>query len=63
MRPLLSDDGVGNDAKVVSFPTSTELLGRGIDLTQSGEFFVSKIEKDALSIIISFHCDIFAQTY
>ncbi|KAL8046444.1 hypothetical protein ABFS82_08G179000 [Erythranthe guttata] len=37
VRPLLSDDGVGNDAKVVSFPTSMEMLGRGIDLAQNGQ--------------------------
>ncbi|KAL6553949.1 hypothetical protein OROMI_019622 [Orobanche minor] len=37
VRPLLCEDGVGNDAKVVSFPTATEALGRGIDLTQNGQ--------------------------
>lgn len=37
VRPLLSDDGVGSDAEVVSFPTSTEQMGRGIDLTQNGQ--------------------------
>ncbi|KAI3466204.1 hypothetical protein Pfo_022867 [Paulownia fortunei] len=37
VRPLLSDDGVGTEAKVVSFPTSMEVLGRGIDLTQNGQ--------------------------
>ncbi|CAA0816237.1 Kinesin-1 [Striga hermonthica] len=37
VRPLLSDDGVRNDAKVVSFPTSTETLGRGIDLAHNGQ--------------------------
>ncbi|KAH6775566.1 kinesin 3 [Perilla frutescens var. hirtella] len=37
VRPLLSDDGVGNDAKVVSFPTSMDLQGRGIDLNQNGQ--------------------------
>ncbi|GFP89974.1 kinesin-3 [Phtheirospermum japonicum] len=37
VRPLLSDDGAGTDAKVVSFPTSMEALGRGIDLTQNGQ--------------------------
>ncbi|KAK6151763.1 hypothetical protein DH2020_014398 [Rehmannia glutinosa] len=34
VRPHLSDE---IDAKVVSFPTSTEALGRGIDLTQNGQ--------------------------
>ncbi|KAL0293551.1 UNVERIFIED_CONTAM: Kinesin-like protein KIN-14C [Sesamum calycinum] len=37
VRPLLSDDGVGTDTKVVSFPTAMEVLGRGIDLTQNGQ--------------------------
>ncbi|KAL0353585.1 UNVERIFIED_CONTAM: Kinesin-like protein KIN-14C [Sesamum angustifolium] len=37
VRPILSDDGVGTDTKVVSFPTSTEAQGRGIDLTQNGQ--------------------------
>ncbi|KAK4491974.1 hypothetical protein RD792_002758 [Penstemon davidsonii] len=37
VRPFLSDDEVGTDTKVVSFPTSTESLGRGIDLTQNGQ--------------------------
>lgn len=34
VRPLLPDDGVETTA--VSYPTSTEALGRGIDLSQSG---------------------------
>ncbi|KAL0306427.1 UNVERIFIED_CONTAM: Kinesin-like protein KIN-14C [Sesamum radiatum] len=37
VRPILSDDGVGTDTKVVSFPTSAEAQGRGIDLTQNGQ--------------------------
>ncbi|CAA0808658.1 Kinesin-5 [Striga hermonthica] len=45
VRPLLSDDGVGNDAKVVSFPTSTETLGRGIDLTHNGQKFPFTFDK------------------
>lgn len=36
MRPLLPDDGAGTENAVVSYPTSTEALGRGIDLLQSG---------------------------
>ena len=36
VRPLLSDDGAGNDVKVVSFPTSMDAQGRGIDLSQNG---------------------------
>ncbi|VFQ58622.1 unnamed protein product [Cuscuta campestris] len=36
VRPTLSDDVVSAE-KVVSFPTSTEALGRGIDLTHNGQ--------------------------
>lgn len=35
VRPLLPDDGPAADM-VVSFPSSTEALGRGIELAQSG---------------------------
>lgn len=34
----MPDDGA-TDAKVVSFPTSTEALGRAIDVSQNGECF------------------------
>ncbi|KAK2984782.1 hypothetical protein RJ640_004607 [Escallonia rubra] len=37
VRPLLTDDDVGAEAKVVSYPTTTETLGRGIDLLQHGQ--------------------------
>ncbi|GFP86382.1 kinesin-3 [Phtheirospermum japonicum] len=37
VRPFLSDDEVGADTKVVSFPTSMEALGRGIDLAHNGQ--------------------------
>lgn len=37
VRPLLADDAAA-EAKVISYPTSTEFLGRGIDLMQSGKF-------------------------
>ncbi|CAA3008959.1 kinesin KIN-14N [Olea europaea subsp. europaea] len=37
VRPLLSDDEVGTDAKVISFPTAMEALDRGIDLIQNGQ--------------------------
>lgn len=33
---MLPDDGVGAETTVISYPTSTEALGRGIDLSQSG---------------------------
>ncbi|KAG2688117.1 hypothetical protein I3760_09G079300 [Carya illinoinensis] len=35
VRPLLPDDGVATEATLISYPTSTESLGRGIDLMQS----------------------------
>lgn len=37
VRPLLYEDGVVTEAKVVSYPTTTETLGRGIDLLQHGQ--------------------------
>lgn len=37
VRPLLPDEGAGTETSVISYPTSTEALGRGIDLSQSGE--------------------------
>ncbi|KAL6313978.1 hypothetical protein AAG906_011709 [Vitis piasezkii] len=36
VRPLLADDSAA-EAKVISYPTSTEFFGRGIDLMQSGQ--------------------------
>ncbi len=36
MRPLLPDDGISTEGKVISYPTSTEALGRGIDMVQNG---------------------------
>ncbi|KAF3451633.1 hypothetical protein FNV43_RR07728 [Rhamnella rubrinervis] len=35
VRPLLPDEGAGTETSVISYPTSTEALGRGIDLLQS----------------------------
>ncbi|CAL1354388.1 unnamed protein product [Linum trigynum] len=37
VRPLLTDDGIGNDGKVLSYPNSLEALGRAIDLNQNGQ--------------------------
>ena len=36
VRPLLSDESAGSENAVISYPTSTEALGRGIDVSQSG---------------------------
>ncbi|KAF5197959.1 Kinesin-like protein kin-14c [Thalictrum thalictroides] len=35
VRPMLPDDGASSEASVICYPTSTESLGRGIDLLQS----------------------------
>jgi kinesin family protein C1 len=36
VRPLIPEDSPGADGKVVSYPTTTEALGRAIELTQNG---------------------------
>lgn len=37
VRPLLPDEGSKGDSKVLTFPTSTEAMGRGVDLLQNGQ--------------------------
>ncbi|KAK9089605.1 hypothetical protein Scep_028687 [Stephania cephalantha] len=37
VRPLLRDDGADTETTVFSYPQSVELVGRAIDLTQSGQ--------------------------
>ncbi|XP_027338935.1 kinesin-like protein KIN-14C [Abrus precatorius] len=44
VRPLLPDDGPGTDM-VVSYPSSTEALGRGIELVQSGQKYPFTFDK------------------
>ncbi|RDX74049.1 Kinesin-like protein KIN-14C, partial [Mucuna pruriens] len=44
VRPLLPDDSMGTDM-VVSFPSSTEALGRGIELVQSGQKYNFTFDK------------------
>ncbi|XP_057433023.1 kinesin-like protein KIN-14C [Lotus japonicus] len=44
VRPLLPDDGHGTDM-VISYPTSTEGLGRGIELVQSGQKYPFQFDK------------------
>ncbi|KAF1882011.1 hypothetical protein Lal_00038654 [Lupinus albus] len=44
VRPLLPDDATGTDM-VVSYPTSTETLGQGIDLVQSGQKYPFTFDK------------------
>ncbi|XP_057963055.1 kinesin-like protein KIN-14C [Malania oleifera] len=45
VRPLLPDDCGGTEATVFSYPTSTEALGRGIDLIQSGQKYPFTFDK------------------
>ncbi|XVF27786.1 hypothetical protein REPUB_Repub14bG0138900 [Reevesia pubescens] len=44
VRPLLPDDGA-SEGPVVSYPTSTESLGRGVDLIQSGQKYPFTFDK------------------
>ncbi|KAG5135878.1 hypothetical protein JHK82_020609 [Glycine max] len=44
VRPLLPEDSTGTDM-AVSFPTSTEVLDRGIDLVQSGQKYNFTFDK------------------
>ncbi|XP_061341790.1 kinesin-like protein KIN-14N isoform X2 [Gastrolobium bilobum] len=37
VRPLLPDEGCSTEGKIISYPTSMEASGRGIELTQSGQ--------------------------
>jgi hypothetical protein len=43
VRPLLPEDGITTEGKVISYPTSLESLGRGIDVTQNGTFLGGRI--------------------
>ncbi|KAA3467520.1 kinesin-1 [Gossypium australe] len=42
VRPQLPDDSSSNQAKVFSYPTSMEYLGRGVDMTQNEQIFQTK---------------------
>ncbi|XP_028786543.1 kinesin-like protein KIN-14C [Neltuma alba] len=44
VRPLLPEDGVGTNM-VVSYPASTEALGRGIELVQNGQKYPFTFDK------------------
>ncbi|KAL8237803.1 hypothetical protein R6Q59_018884 [Mikania micrantha] len=37
VRPLLLDEGVENETKTICFPTTTEAVGRGIEVVQHGQ--------------------------
>lgn len=37
VRPLLSDEGAESETKSITFPTTTEALGRGIEVVQHGQ--------------------------
>lgn len=41
VRPLLPDES-SSEAKVISYPTSMEVLGRGIELVQNGEVSIKR---------------------
>ncbi|KAE8723061.1 Kinesin-1 [Hibiscus syriacus] len=45
VRPLLPDDGAAAEGAIISYPTSTESLGRGIDLKQSGQKYPFTFDK------------------
>ncbi|KAM7264139.1 hypothetical protein ACFE04_001822 [Oxalis oulophora] len=45
VRPLLPDDGIAPETPVITYPTSTEALGRGIDLIQSGQQYPFTFDK------------------
>ncbi|XP_057992396.1 kinesin-like protein KIN-14N isoform X2 [Hevea brasiliensis] len=45
VRPLLPDDSPCAEGKVVSYPTTTEALGRGIDLLQNGQKYPFTFDK------------------
>ncbi|KAF9595680.1 hypothetical protein IFM89_002584 [Coptis chinensis] len=42
VQPMLPDDGASAEASVICYPTSTESLGRGIDLLQNGNLGIDK---------------------
>ncbi|XP_068667973.1 kinesin-like protein KIN-14C isoform X2 [Aristolochia californica] len=45
VRPLLPDDDCGSTETSVSYPSSTELLGRGIELTYNGQKYPFSFDK------------------
>lgn len=36
VRPLLIEDGIITEENIITYPTTTEAFGRGIDLIQHG---------------------------
>ncbi|KAJ4822702.1 Kinesin-like protein KIN-14N [Turnera subulata] len=45
VRPLLPEDSPGSEGKVLTYPTTMEALGRGIDLLQQGQKFSFTFDK------------------
>eukprot|EP00257_Ricinus_communis_P018365 XP_015577068.1 kinesin-like protein KIN-14N [Ricinus communis] len=45
VRPLLPDDSASAEGKLISYPTTTEFLGRGIDLQQNGQTYPFTFDK------------------
>lgn len=38
VRPLLPEEGCNTEGKIISYPTSMEASGRGVELAQNGIF-------------------------
>ncbi|KAK4286049.1 hypothetical protein QN277_002660 [Acacia crassicarpa] len=45
VRPFLPDESCNGECKIISFPTSMEAAGRGIDLNQSGQRYSFTFDK------------------
>ena len=53
VRPVLPDDVAGSEPAVISYPSSTEALGRGIDVVQSGIDMFLNITVPCIIIFLS----------
>jgi len=49
VRPLLPDEACSTEGKIISYPTSMEASGRGIELTQSGKSHDTELEVSLFS--------------
>lgn len=50
VRPLLADESCSSEGKIISYPTSMEASGRGVELTQNG------ISHDAGFFLLMYAC-------
>lgn len=55
VRPLLPDDGSISEGKIISYPTSMEALGRGIDIVQNGILLVCRPSEER-KLLVFFLC-------